>query len=357
MSSPLLALAAGALKGANDNRERKREREREDLETTLRLQSMPGVSLEDPATQPTQDLLTVASSILPAATAGVGGVTAPAPAPKPGKVAGEVTIGGKRQAVRVDPTQTVEGRRVAQDQANRASHARLQQLDPTLWNGTYDPNYDYGGAERDESKKASTEQQLIAAGWDAKRARIFARTGFDAKKREEELESKDTAQKRLGLEERRVAALEQTAASSAAARTEATDAKTAKELEGTAGKTALGWALEGRRQKIADSTLQQQIADALAPVFPTMTYAQRVGAAAQAMMTSAPKATAKAKGPRIPGLPAGVTVPAVGDSSARRTNTAKLDPAKEREKVIGELVTAGKTKEEIKAELRKRGLL
>jgi hypothetical protein len=353
MSSPLLSLAIGALKGANDTRARKREREREDLDTALKLGSMPGVTLEDPNVQPTQDLLSVASSVLPAATAGIGGITPPAPAPLPGKVAGELTIGGKRVAVRQDPTQTVEGRRVAQDQSNRASHARLQKLDPTLWNQQYDPNYDYGGAERDETKKASTEQQLIAAGMDPKRARIFARTGFDTEKREAELTAKKDSEKRLGLEERRVAAMEAATGATTAARAEASAEKKAKTTTEQATKTALGWALEGRRQKIADSALQQQIADALAPVFPDMSYAERVGAAAQAMLTSTPKPAPAGRRPG--GLPPGVTLPA--GAGARTTTTAKLDPAKAREKAIGELVEAGKTKEEIKAELKRRGLL
>lgn len=393
MASPLLSLAVGALAGAKDNRdqaerdrERKRREQQQDLETELQLRSTPGVSLEPTGARAAADVAQNLGGILGAgagaiAPIGVGGGQAP------GQAAGHVTLNNRNLDVRLDPTETPGGKAVAQDAANRAAHGALNKIDPTLWNQQYDPKFDYTAAARDEAKKSDTEKQLIAAGFTPEKARLLARTGLDVDKRNADI----AARKATGQ-----AAIARATSGAGAAAAGTLELKKAQQLEKDAGATALGWAQNGAAQNIPDETLQQQIADALAPMYPDLSYAQRVGVAGQAMLART-KATADigaknrsgVRGPMgargIPGVklptPGAIapvkttagggvlgaaagalsstgTPPAnSGPAAAAKPGKAVADKAAMRKQAIEELVDAGKSKDEIKAELKKRGLL
>ena len=373
MATPLLSIATGVLKGAVDNRREKRQRDAQDLAQELELRSTPGVSLEPTGVRGAADAVQGLGGIL-----GVGaGVVAPGVGAgggqAPGESAGSVQLGGRTMDVRFDPSQTPAGRQAARDTANRAAHQALTKLDPTLWNQQYDPGFDYTEAQRDEEKKQSVEDQLVAAGIPREKARLYARTGIDADKRAAEIAAKNA---------------EATRASRAAAAPPSTEVaagtlelKKKQQTQKDATATAGAWAANGKELKIPDAELQTQIANALAPMYPDLSYAERVGVAAQAILnrdqaaaTVTQKTRPSSSGSNLRGglKIGGVTIdpsslPTVGTpkastaSSSSSSSSARpaLDPAtkaKKRKALIDQMVDDGATKAEIKAAIKRQGL-
>jgi hypothetical protein len=220
LTSALLSIATGALRGRKEGQDQARREAIENLDVLDRLAqngafsvlvdshvpeggALPQPPGPHPRDVPGSDqsnippILRGARSVLSAAreTGQVPGAVPAAADNTAGARAikvGRLRIGGQDVTIGFDPNETPAAQQ-RQQQAQlaarrRASYERLNRQDPGSL-GDFDPTFDYEGLERQRLEQKGLEQALIAAGYSPEDARVLARYNIDLDQRRQKREA------------------------------------------------------------------------------------------------------------------------------------------------------------------------
>jgi hypothetical protein len=231
MPSTLLAIARGAAQGFAKRKQDAEAKAERDLENTIRLSQIPGVSIEDAtspdpaatdATQPPAGSAPAQRTALDAArqvwktigskpagdstdagapaiapkspadlvrttsSGNVDPVSPPAPPKPPAAPAtprsvleiGRNTLGGRENRIMLDQSQTAAG----QQRRNAAAHQKLLAIDESV--GEFDPSVDYQEEYRKYSRRKQVADAMVKTGqFTQEQADTYAKTGEDLSER------------------------------------------------------------------------------------------------------------------------------------------------------------------------------
>jgi hypothetical protein len=354
-----LKIASGVLQGIvqakqlradrRDREEEKQRRDRDEKHRNVRLLAeladderfiVGGEPAEDPADDPAYTAAPNDSDELRRTMQG-DPTRAPAAPARAGRTPLEVArlmIEGREVPVHFDPARSKKARKEA---VNRQAHARLRQLDDAVWGEEFDPDFDYQGIEREERSKKQIEDGLVATGMPRDRASFLARNNVDIEKHQRD---------------RRVEA------DRSADRSERRARQQREAMEREAYGVATSLVVRGRGAKKSDDVLVTDVADGLKEHYPQLTFGQRIGIAARAVLEGQPRTRAAAGGTSgtTVRLPSGevIDVSAVmdGEATARVNRAAPNQRKRERLRAIDRMIMQGKTDAEIQAELLRLGL-